>query len=322
MKIAIVGCGGIGRLHASMYRNIPGFDAEFMYMVDPIDELAQKAAADFGGKPIHSVEEMTEMPDIVSVATPPHLHTDLTIWFIERGIPVFCEKPLTTDVEEARRVVEAADKYNVPVGIGFKMRNEPIFKAACKYIDRVGKLYSVSAVKNQPHHAANNNHWTTRVGCMYELSSHEYDLISWIAGITPLEVRAELCYDYGWEKENRAYLSVNYSDGVKGQLMSSYSADTSFTFSDLTMTFIGEKGYMRVERPNRIFLHTDKDEIIDVQTEPNSLATQAELTEFVNAVKEGRKPVPDLRAGANSTFMIEAARKSSITGKYEKIERV
>ena len=322
MKVAIVGCGGIGRLHASMYRKISDTDIEFLYMVDPVDELAQRAAAEFGGKPIHSVEEMTEMPDIVSVATPPQLHTALTLYFIERGVPVFSEKPLTTDVEEARRIVEAADKYDVPVGIGFKMRNEPIFKAACQYIDRVGKLYSVSAVKNQPHHAANKDHWTTKVGCMYELSSHEYDLISWIAGITPLEVRAELCYDYVWEKENRAYLSVNYNDGIKGQLMSSYSADTSFTFSDLTMTFIGEKGYMRVERPNRIFLHTDKDEIINVETEDNSLATLAELTEFVNAVKEGRKPVPDFRAGANSTFMIEAARTSSITGKYEKIERV
>lgn len=319
MKLAIIGCGGIGRLHASVYQTIP--DVEFLYMIDKIPELAESAAKQFGGKPLTDISQMTEMPDIVSVVTPPDLHTELTLYFIEKGIPVFCEKPLTTNVEEARKVVEAADKYDVPVGIGFKMRNEPIFKAARQYIDRVGKLYSISAVKNQPHHAVNKDHWTTRVGCMYELSVHEYDLISWITGLTPIEVRAELCYDYGWEKENRAYLSVNYTDGVKAQLMSSYSADTSFTFSDLALTFTGEKGYMRVERPNRIFLHTDKDEIIDVETEDNSLATHAEIKAFVQAVREGKKPVPDVHDGANMTFMVEAARTSSHTGKYEAIER-
>ena len=320
MKVAIIGCGGIGRLHSRVYQTIPG--VEFLYMVDTVKEAAEAAAAQFGGKPLTDIHEMTEMPDIVSVTTPPNLHTDITLYFIEKGIPVFCEKPLTTDIEEAKRVVAAADKYNVPVGIGFKMRNEPIFKEARKYIDRIGKIYSVSAVKNQPHHAPNKDHWTCHTGCMYELSVHEYDLITFISGLIPQEVRAELCYDYGWEKENRAYLSVNYSDGVKAQLMSSYSADTSFTFSDLALTFTGEKGYMRIERPNRIFLHTDCDEIIDVQTEDNYLATDAEIKAFVEAIRNGTRPVPDCHDGANMTFMVEAARTSSHTGKYEPIERV
>jgi len=319
MKVAIIGCGGIGRLHARVYKSL---GMEFLYMVDTVKAAAESAAAEFGGTALTDISEMTELPDIVSITTPPNLHTELTITFVEKGIPVFCEKPLTTDIEEAKRVVEAADRNNVPVGIGFKMRNEPIFREARKYIGQLGKLYSVSAVKNQPHHAVNKDHWTCKTGCMYELSVHEYDLITFISGLIPQEVRAELCYDYGWEKENRAYLSVNYNDGVKAQLMSSYSSDTTFTFSDLALTFTGERGYMRIERPNRIFLHTDEDTIINIETEDNYLATYAEISAFVEAVKHGEKPVPDCHDGANMTFMVEAARESSHTGTYVKIERV
>ena len=320
IKVAIVGCGGIGRLHASVYKALP--DVEIIYMVDKIEALAVAAAKEYGGQPLTDIEQMTERPDMVDVCTPPDLHTALNLTFIKRGIPVFSEKPLATDIEEAKMVAAAADEYDVPVGIGLKMRNEEIFLEARKHVHKLGKLYSISAVKNQPHHAVNNDHWTTRVGAMYELSVHEYDLINWIAGVTPRRVRAELCYDYGWEKENRAYLSVDYNDGIKGQLMTSYSADTSFSYSDLALTFIGEKGYMRVERPNRIFLHTDKDEIINVTPSAFDHSTFCELEQFVNAVREGRKPDPDVHVGANMTLMVEAARTSSKTGEYVDIERV
>ena len=320
MNVAIIGCGGIGCLHARAYQTMP--DVKVAYMIDINRDLADRAAKEFGAVPLYSADDLSEMPDIVDVVTPPGAHTALTLRFVEQGIPVFCEKPLTTDIEEARAVVSAADRYGVPVGIGFKMRNEAIFKAAKENIGRVGTLYAVSTVKNQPHHADTKEHWIAKTGCMYELSVHEYDLIEWIAGIHALDVRADLYYDFGWEKENRAFLDVNYTNGIKGQLMSSYSPDTSFTFSDLTMSFVGEKGYMRVERPNRIFLHTDKDEIIDVVPEDNFFATVAELRQFVDCVKKGVMPDPDVHNGANMTFMVEAARASSFSGERVRIERV
>ena len=319
LKIAIIGCGGIGKLHAKAYEQIPGVKVE--WMIDVVKDLADCAAAQFGAKALYNVDDLTEKPDIVDVVTPPNLHTAFTLKFVEQGIPVFCEKPLTTDVDEAKAVVAAADRYDVPVGIGFKMRNELIFIEAKKHIGKLGKLYAVSTVKNQPHHVTTPDHWTTKTGAMYELSVHEYDLINWITGLEPLDVSAELHYDFGWEKENRAFLNVHYTDDVTGQLFSSYSSDTTFTFSDLTMMFVGDKGYMRVERPNRIFLHTDRDEVIDVVPEDNFLATVAELRNFVEAVRTGTKPVPDVHNGAAMTLMVEAARKSSITGKREIIER-
>ena len=121
MRVAIIGCGGIGCLHARAYQTLT--DVKIAYMIDINKDLADKAAKDFGAVPLYSADDLPERPDIVDVVTPPGAHTALTLQFVKQGIPVFCEKPLTTDIGEARAVASAADQYGVPVGIGFKMRN-------------------------------------------------------------------------------------------------------------------------------------------------------------------------------------------------------
>lgn len=311
MKVAVVGCGGIGKTHARAYQQIEG--VEILYMIDRIPELAQAAAEEFHAVALTDISQMTEKPDLVSVATAPFAHTEPTLQLIRMGIPVFCEKPLTMDVEEAKAVVAASEEMNVPVGIGFKMRYEPVFQKARELVGQLGKLFAVSVVKNQPNNP-NPEHWVRKVGCMYELSVHEYDLVNWIAGLKPESVRAELCYGEGWLKENRAYLDVNYAGGVKGQLISSYSPATKFTFNDLTITYLGERGYMRVERPDRIFLHTDGNEIIDIEPKGGLDLFKEELQDFIEAVATHQKPKMDARLGAEMTFMVEAARASSLSG--------
>lgn len=319
MKAAIVGCGGIGKAHARAYAAIEGI--ELLYTIDRVPALADAAAEEFGAKALYDISEMTEKPDIVSVVTPPFAHTEPTLALLRMGIPVFSEKPITMDVEEAKAVAAASAEHGVPVGIGFKMRYEPVFRRAKELIPRLGKLYAVSAVKNQPHHQK-PGHWVERVGCMYELSVHEYDLINWIAGLDPVDVQAELCYDFGWERENRAYLDVNYAGGIKGQLLSSYSPDTKFSFHDLSITYVGERGYMRIERPDRIFLHTDTDEIFDVDPASGGNQFEQELRAFIAAVQNGTAPDPDARSGAVTTFMIEAARESAVSGKRTALARI
>lgn len=318
MKVAIVGCGGIGIQHAKAYQMIPGI--KIIYMIDHIKELADRAAAEFGAIALQDISEMQEKPDIVSVATPPFAHTEIVLPLIEMDIPVFCEKPLTMNSEEAKHIVSMSEINGIPVGVGFKMRYEPVFQKAKELIGKLGKLYAVSVVKNQPFNAK-PGHWVTRVGCMYELSVHEYDLVNWIADIEPKDVYADLIYDFGWEKENRAFLDVNYSGNIKGQLMSSYSPETSFTFNDLTIIYVGERGYMRIERPNRIFLHTDRDEIIDILPKDNIDLFVEELKQFINAIQKKKRPDPDAHTGAAVTFLVEAARISFSRRRRVDVER-
>jgi predicted dehydrogenase len=80
------------------------------------EERAAKTAKDLG-IPAHytNFEKMLdkEKPDLVSIATPPDLHCPMTLAAVSRGIHVLCEKPFALNLDEARRMKEAADRANV-----------------------------------------------------------------------------------------------------------------------------------------------------------------------------------------------------------------
>jgi predicted dehydrogenase len=141
------------------------------------------------------------------------------------------------------------------------MRYEPIFVKARELLREIGELRTVSSVKIQPYTSRGEHDWVPRTGAMRELSVHDFDLIHWIAGIQPVAVRhSVLEHRWGWEKDSSFMLTVEYSGAngpVLGQLQGMYSPDASFCYRDLTLTFVGSKGYMRVERPDRIALHLD-----------------------------------------------------------------
>lgn len=91
-------------------------------------ERAAKTAKDLG-IPAHytDFEEMLdkEKPDLVSIATPPDLHCPMTLAALSRGIHVLCEKPFAMNLDEARRMKDAAGKANVVAMIDYEFRFLP-----------------------------------------------------------------------------------------------------------------------------------------------------------------------------------------------------
>ena len=76
---------------------------------------------------------------------------------------------------------------------------------------------------------------------------------------------------------------VDYGDGVTAMLQGMYCDHTTFCFRDLTITFLGENGYMRVERPDRIVMHTDEYRVVEIGNAEKS-AFVMELEHFRDAV--------------------------------------
>ncbi len=150
---------------------------------------------------------------------------------------------------------------------------------------------------------------------MYELSVHDYDLINWIMDAVPETVEADLRYSDTWVKEDKAFLNVEYSNGVKGQLMTSYSKGSKYAPYDFTMIFVGENGYMRVERPNRIVLVTDDVKVIDIEPIGVYDIFELQIQKFIDKLNAGEEYIPNIKDGALPTFLVEAANKAYKEGK-------
>src|SRR5579884_1775011 len=72
--------------------------------------------------------------DIITIATPNHWHALAAIWAIQHGKDVYVEKPVSHNVSEGRRIVEAARKYNKICETGTQIRSQPGIREAMEYL--------------------------------------------------------------------------------------------------------------------------------------------------------------------------------------------
>ena len=119
MKVAIVGCGGIGMAHARAYREIP--ETEIACVVDRNLALAKEKAAEIGCAALGDAGEIPDDVECVSVVTPPSTHHAIVKTLLSKGHHVFSEKPNTMDIDKARELVEQSHKCGRLLGVGFKM---------------------------------------------------------------------------------------------------------------------------------------------------------------------------------------------------------
>lgn len=118
-KAAIIGCGGIAQVHATVLKHLPC--AELVACGDIRPERAEKMAAEYSCRAYSSLEALLEQEtiDVLHICTPHYLHTPMVKLAEEKGIAVFTEKPPVISREQWA-VLSAVTK--VPVGVCFQNR--------------------------------------------------------------------------------------------------------------------------------------------------------------------------------------------------------
>ena len=135
VRIAIVGCGQMGRWHLDSYRANP--DVELVAFVDTAIDRAQRFAAECGGRAYRSHRELlaNETLDGVSLCTVPSTHRDIAIDLLQAGVHVLCEKPLAVSVAEAEEMSLAAKRAQRLLFTAFKFRFHDEVRRAKQMID-------------------------------------------------------------------------------------------------------------------------------------------------------------------------------------------
>ncbi|MBT3482632.1 MAG: Gfo/Idh/MocA family oxidoreductase, partial [Opitutales bacterium] len=123
LRIAVVGLNGRGKSHIAGWLEQP--NVEIAYLIDPdknvlaarLKDLQLKAEGRFTTKGLSDVRKALEDKnlDAISIATPNHWHSLMTIWGAQAGKHVYVEKPMSHDITEGRIAMEAQKKYGVVV---------------------------------------------------------------------------------------------------------------------------------------------------------------------------------------------------------------
>ena len=128
VKIAIIGAGRIGQVHATAVSSVSG--ASLIAVAEPL-EAAAMAMRDQYGCDIRTIEECAAAPDIdgVVICTPTDTHADLIEQFSRAGKAVFCEKPVDLDIERVKTCLATVARENATLMVGFQRRFDPDFMA-------------------------------------------------------------------------------------------------------------------------------------------------------------------------------------------------
>lgn len=176
VRIGIVGTGYVGNVHANIYAREPR--AEVAALFDILPERAVATARRVGGKVCSSREELLDKCDAVLVCAPNRTHLSIAMDAIDAGKHVFCEKPFTIGIEDAKTLQQAANASKTVFQLGHNRRSAPVYVLLKKLL------------ADDPAHSAHikmnrgelkQPPWTGDVnvtgGFLYETTIHFFDML-------------------------------------------------------------------------------------------------------------------------------------------------
>ncbi len=172
LRGAVVGVGYLGNFHAQKYKNNP--HVELVGVCDHFPAQADKIAADLGVKSFHRPEDLIGQVDLVTIAASTLSHFELAKLFLQNGIHVNVEKPITATVPQAEELVALAKKHNLKLAVGHIERFNPSVIELKKHLKNPR---TIELTRMAPYKARGAD-----VSVLHDLMIHDMDLLLWLSG--------------------------------------------------------------------------------------------------------------------------------------------
>lgn len=230
LNVAVVGLGGIGNRHATIYN---GHDQCNLAAVCDIDrKRADAAASQYGARAFYTVQDMLDAGldiAVASVATAGHEnggdHYKPTMELLEAGVHVLGEKPISNNIDEAKEMVARAKDKNLRYGIDLNHRFTPAAARAKEWVDQ-GRLGEINIINMTMW--INNPRETSPWFHIRALHPHSIDVMRYFCG--DIE-KVSAFFKRGLDKDgnrrvcwSNMQLNMRFADGTVGNLTGSYDA--------------------------------------------------------------------------------------------------
>jgi len=189
MRVAQLGAGRIGAMHAEI---LAGLVEPGALVVADIDQARAQAVASAVGAEAAAIGPAIQSADALVIAASSTAHPELIRAGIARGIPVFCEKPLATDLEETKRLVDEIEASGIAFQLGFQRRFDAAYREARRLVEdgSLGRLYVVRLAGHDPE-PPHEAYIPASGGIFNDFSVHDFDVTRWLTGQEIEEVYAD-----------------------------------------------------------------------------------------------------------------------------------
>lgn len=167
IRMAVVGVGHLGKEHARILSTLP--EVDLVGVADANPAQAKAVADRCRTQAFESHHDLYDLVDAVSIAAPTLYHHAIARSFLERGIPILVEKPITTTLAQADELVEIASAQDVPFQVGHIERFNPAFE------DLTRRPLTPKLIEAERHGPFTGR--STDIGVVLDLMIHDLDLI-------------------------------------------------------------------------------------------------------------------------------------------------
>ncbi len=330
VRVGFLGAGLIATYHSKSLR-VSRADATWAGVYDPDGERAQAFARASGATACASEDEVLDGCDAVYVCTWTSEHPRLVADAAERGLAVFCEKPLAIDAAAAREMARTVEDAGITNQVGLVLRASPVFSLLRTLIEeeRSGRVMSIVFRDDQfiPIQGMYGSTWRSDVakagaGALLEHSIHDIDIIESLVG--PLDsVSARSAGFHAIEGiEDVVSATLSMAGGGVGSLVSVWH-DVMERPSLRRVEVLCERAFFTVEGDwwgplswTRLGGDTGtlEAEALVAETERRGIAMPSPDAAFVEAAAEHRPAFPDFAVAVRAHEVVDAIYRSCATG--------
>lgn len=258
MGVGIIGAGHFGAIHAQAIRAVDGLEVVSVCRED--QDAARDFASRFGGVARPDWRDVLADPrvDIVAIATPHHLHEEISIAAARAGKHILLEKPMAPSRRACDAVAAAARQASVHLLVGHTMRfSRPCLKAK-EIIDSgiLGRPRAGSSWMIKLWMEGNRKPWHLQHqaggGMLMTAGIHALDRLVWLMGQNVTGVTAQIAsLFHAQEVDDTAFLTLRFADGALGQVQSvGHRGGPINAATDI----VCENGVLRIDLENGVVL--------------------------------------------------------------------
>jgi len=273
IRAGLIGCGGISRLHLEAVQTLS--DVKFVAFCDIDLARAQHHAEQNGGGDVYTAYHdllSREDLDVVHIATPHYLHTEMSLAALKAGLYVLCEKPMAITMEDARTLLQADTQKKL--GVVFQNRFNESTVIAKRMLDggELGAFRTARATVAWSRDAAYyaqadwRAKWATAGGgTLINQSIHTVDLLHYLCGAFSRikgSITTDLLQDV-IEVEENSHAVIQFAGGQTGLIHTS----NSFGLTELPEILIYcEKGHLLLQGESLILIQDGQRTVLHDQT--------------------------------------------------------
>lgn len=240
IRAAVVGVGYLGKFHAEKYANLP--DAELIGVADTDPAQARAVAERAGSEAYTEYTELFGKVDAVSIAAPTPLHYEIARAFLEQGVDVLIEKPMTQTVAEADELIALAEKKGKLIQVGHLERFNPAVIAVRNIVRSPVFIECNRLSLYQPR--------GTEVSVVHDLMIHDIDLI-----LNFVKSGIRYCHALGapvvTDNVDIANAHIEFENGAVANVTASRISNKS----ERKIRLFQQDGYLSIDFANRSITH-------------------------------------------------------------------